>query len=123
MRADFRTEGVYVPDALLVGNADLLVAKKVVVAAGAVLERGAVLGRITASGKYILSAAAAGDGSEVPDLILAEDVDAGSADAQALAYARGDFKSRALTVGAGHSVDSITDGLRGKGIALVRAMV
>ena len=47
MTANFKTEGVYAPDALLAGNAHLLVARKVTVLTGQVLSRGAVLGTIT----------------------------------------------------------------------------
>ena len=83
---------------------------------------GSVLGKITASSKYQLSASAAADGSQTPDLVLAEDVDASAADKPALAYARGDFNAGALTLGAGHTVTSITEGLRAKGIALLPAV-
>lgn len=40
------------------------------IAAGADLEPGAVLGKVTASGKYVLSAQDAADGSETPVAIL-----------------------------------------------------
>lgn len=74
------------------------------------------------SGKYKLSAAAATDGSQTPDLISGEDVDASQADKTGLAYARGDFNANALTLGAGHTVASITEGLRAKGITLLPAV-
>ena len=122
MTANFQTEGAYTPDSLLAGNAHLLVARKVTVLAGQVLQRGAVLGTITSSGKAILSLAAAVDGSQTPDLILAEAVDATGADATALAYARGDFNAGALTLGTGHTVASIREGLRAKGITLLTAI-
>lgn len=122
MTANFKTEGTYTPDSLLAGNAHLLVARKVTVLSGQVLQRGAALGIITASGKAILSLAAASDGSQTPDLILAEDVDATGADATALAYERGDFNARAITLGTGHTVASIREGLRAKGIALLTAI-
>ena len=122
MTANFQTEGTYTPDGLLAGNAHLLVARKVTVLAGQVLLRGAVLGTITASGKAILSLAAATDGSETPDLILAEAVDATGGDAPAVAYERGDFNSGALTMGAGHTVASIRERLRAKGITLLAAV-
>lgn len=73
------------------------------------------------SGKYKLSAAAAIDGSAVTDLILAEDCDASGGDAPALAYSRGDFNENTLTLGAGHTVASIREGLRAKGIVLIPA--
>jgi hypothetical protein len=75
------------------------------------------------SGKYVLSTSAATDGSQTPDLILAENADATSADVSALAYARGDFITSALTIGAGHTAASITEGLRTKGITLLTAIV
>ena len=122
MTANFQTEGVYAPDGLLAGNAHLLVARKVTVLAGQVLPRGAVLGAITASGKYVLSASGASDGSEIRDLILAEAVDATGGDTAALAYERGDFSAQAITLGAGHTVASIREGLRAKGITLLTAI-
>lgn len=122
MTANFQTEGTYTPDSLLAGNAHLLVARKVTVLAGQVLPRGAVLGAITASGKAILSLAAAADGSQTPDLILAEAVDATGADATAIAYERGDFNAAAITLGTGHTVASIREGLRAKGITLLTAI-
>ena len=122
MTANFQTEGTYTPDNLLAGNAHLLVARKVTVLSGQVLQRGAVLGTITSSGKAILSLAAATDGSQTPDLILAEPVDATGADAPALAYERGDFNAGAITLGTGHTVASIREGLRAKGITLLTAI-
>ena len=121
-QASCGVEGALSHDALLAGNTHLLVGRKVTVASGQSLVRGAVLGKVTASGKYVLSTAAATDGSQAPDLILAEDCDASAADKAVLAYARGDFNSRALTLGAGHTVASITEGLRAKGITLLSSI-
>lgn len=221
MKADFKTEGTYVPDSLIAGNAHLLVARTVTIATGeGELPRGAVLGKVTSAGsatspagddgnagavtfsaitvgstaldgvytvtvtaakdgetaatftvtapggatasgsmgaafaglglsftitdglttdasdegdvytfnvvaalgEYRLSKSTAIDGSETPDLILAEAVDATSRDVQALAYSRGDFNAAALTLGAAHTVASITEGLRAKGITLLPAV-
>lgn len=121
-KASFQTEGTYVPDALIAGNAHLLVARTVTIVSGQNLPRGAVIGKIATGGKYQLSLSAAADGSQTPDLILAEACDATSADAKALAYSRGDFNANALTLGTGHTVASITEGLRAKGIALLPAV-
>lgn len=121
-QATFSTEGTLSHDALIAGNAHLLVGRKVTITAGQTLVRGAVLGKVTASGKYALSLPDAADGSEAPDLILAEDCDATSVDKSVLAYARGDFNGRALTLGAGHTVASITEGLRAKGITLLASI-
>lgn len=122
-KAKFETIGTSTEDNLIAGNAHLLVGRKITVLSGqGKLVRGTVLGKVTASGKYIKSLSAASDGSQTPDLILAEDVDATSADAVGLAYARGDFAAQALTLGTAHTVASITEGLRAKGITLINIM-
>lgn len=74
------------------------------------------------SGKYIKSLAAAIDGSQVPDLILAEDTDATSADKVTVAYYSGDFNENSITLGAGHTADSVREGLRIKLINLVKPL-
>lgn len=121
-KAKFAVEGVSTVDNLIAGNAHLLVARKVTIISGQNVVRGTVLGKITASGKYNKSLSAAADGSQTPDLILAENCDATSADKTALAYARGDFADIALTLGTAHTVASITEGLRAKGITIIPAM-
>lgn len=71
------------------------------------------------SGKYVKSLAAAIDGSEVPDAVLAEDTDASSADVDTPAFFRGMFNDAAITLGTGHTAASIREGLRVKGIDLI----
>lgn len=71
------------------------------------------------SGKYVVSLAAATDGSQTPDLIASEAVDATGGDKELMAYYKGDFNEAALTLGTGHTLASIREGLRGKGIQLV----
>jgi len=88
------------------------VVDEVVIAAGQDLARGAVLGRITASDKFVLSLAAAGDGSEVPRAILEEPVDATAGDKRAAASRTGEFNEDALIFGTGHTADSTRDALR-----------
>lgn len=107
---------------LIAGNPHLLLARKVTLVSGQDLKRGAVLGMITASSKYTLSLSASSDGSQGPDLVLAEDCNASSGDAQALAYSRGDFLASGLTLGTGHTVDSIREGLRAKGINIINSI-
>lgn len=119
MQAKFITEGTYTPDTIIAGNAHLLVGRQVTIAAGQKLPRGAVLGKVTADGKYKLSAKSASDGSEAPDLILAQDVDATDGDTAAMAYARGDFDRNALHFGADHTVETVAEPLRAKGITLL----
>lgn len=111
----------YTPDQLIAGEFDDLVAEKITVISGQNLVRGAVLGKITASGKYNLSLSAASDGSQTPDLVLAEDIDASGGDKVALAYSRGDFNAQKLTIGTGHTIASIKEGLRVKNIILINS--
>ena len=116
--ASFTSETL-VQDKLIAGHAPLKT-REITVILGQNLVRGAVLGKITASGKYNLSLSAAADGSQTPDLILAADCNATAADTKTLAYERGDFNESALTLGAAHTVDTIREGLRVKGITLVK---
>ncbi len=100
----------YTPDRLIAGDFPITT-RKVTIDTG-VIVRGSLLGRITATGKYVLSAAAAGDGSEVPLAILADSVDASAADVEAIAYESGEFSEDAIVLGAGHTIASVRDGLR-----------
>ena len=59
MHAEMKIEGAFQPDALLAGDSEDALAKKVVVAAGQVLKRGTVIGKVTASRKYLQALAAA----------------------------------------------------------------
>jgi Bacteriophage lambda head decoration protein D len=111
----------FIPDNLIAGEFDDLIGEKITIISGQNLVRGAVLGKITASGKYTLSLSTVSDGSQNPDLILAEDCDATLSDKQALAYSRGDFIAPALTLGAAHTIASIKEGLRVKNIILINS--
>lgn len=115
----FTSQGQSIPENLIAGEFPRIT-RKVTVGTGANLVAGSVLGKITATGKYILSAAAAVDGSQVPDAILAEDASALSADVQAVAMLTGEINELAVTLGAGHTLASIRDGLRGKAIFLTK---
>jgi len=109
MSASFTTHPVAARDSLLAGEFPR-VARVVTIAAGADLPRGAALGRVTADGKYTLSAAAAGDGSGTVVAVLAEDAAAASADAQATVYLSGEFNLAAMTLGAGHDATTAEGG-------------
>jgi len=115
------TSDTYAPDRLIAGNHHLLVGRAVTVKSGQNVARGAVVGK-DGDGKYLLSLSAAVDGSQTPDLVMAEACDATAGDKTALAYARGDFNANALTLGTGHTVDSIREGLRAKGITILPAL-
>ncbi|MGU3539988.1 head decoration protein [Methylobacterium sp. A54F] len=55
-------------------------------ASGAVLKRGTVLGRVTATDKYVVSVKTANDGSQVPAMVLAFEIDASTADVVCSGY-------------------------------------
>lgn len=68
--------------------------------------------------KYKLSASASSDGSQTPDLVLAQDADASGGDVEAMAYETGTFNEAALTLGTGITVAAVREGLRIKGILI-----
>jgi hypothetical protein len=109
----------FVPDGLIAQNAHLLVDEPITLISGQNLLRGAVLGKITASGKYTLSASAAVDGSQTPAAVLAVDTNAAAADKATVAYFRGDFQASAVTLGAGHTLASVKPTLRTANIELI----
>ncbi|MDQ3230855.1 MAG: head decoration protein [Pseudobdellovibrionaceae bacterium] len=85
---------------------------------GQVLKKGSILGRKTASGKYVLCAKTAedgttaiADGSEKARCILQLDIDATEADKFAPVFRTGAFLRLDLTVGKSHTLDSVQDEL------------
>lgn len=110
-------QGEYKPCNLIAGEYPRI-ERIITIASGSALTKGSVLGRVTASGKFSLSASDASDGSETPDAILAEDVDASAEDKQAVVYFSGEFNETALTLGNGHTLESIRAGLRSKSLFL-----
>lgn len=110
-------EGTYVPDTLIAGDHPIRTLG-VTVLSGQNLTRGALVGKITTGGKVILSLSAAADGSQTPYGILGEDVNASGGDKVSFVYLCGDFNSREMTFGTGHTVASVRDGLRDKSIYL-----
>lgn len=118
MPASF-TSATFTPDRLIAQNAHLLVHEPITLISGQNLLRGALLGKITASGKYNLSLSAAGDGSQTPAAILAEDTNAAAADKATVAYFRGDFDSSAVIFGASHTAATVKAALRTANIELI----
>lgn len=110
----FASEGRVVPDSLF-DNFD--VTRKVTIASGqGVLVRGTALGKITSGGKWVKSLSASSDGSQVIRGILLHDVDATSADAEAIVGRRGSCNGGAVTLGTGHTLASIEDACMDRGI-------
>ncbi len=113
----FREEGRLEPDNLIAGEFPR-VSQYVTVTGTGTLRAGAVLGRVLADGRFQLSALAATDGSQVPDVILAEEVDLSLGDVSARVYLTGEFNSVVLELGAGHTLVTIENTLRQRSIFL-----
>ncbi|MGG5811464.1 head decoration protein [Falsiroseomonas sp. CW058] len=108
----------YTPDRLIAGLTQIVTRPETLLS-GQNLARGAVVGLITASGKITLSASAAGDGSQVPYGVLADDCNASGGDlANCPVILAGEVNDNALILGAGHTLASIRAGLRDRGIYL-----
>jgi len=99
------------PGGLIVGDFPVAI-RHVTILSGQNLTRGSVLGRVTASDKYIESLSAAGDGSDTPAAILADDVDASAGDVIAAAYFAGEFAADQMSFGTGHDAASVETALR-----------
>lgn len=97
-------------------GAEPVITESATIAAGEEISRGAVLGKVTEGGALKLSAAGAADGSQTPYAIAADDVDASEEAKRTVVYVKGHFNSRALSLGTGHTVESIKAGLRTLGI-------
>lgn len=110
-----RTTEVFTPDALLLSTANVRT-KKRILNAGQNLARGAVLGIITTGGDLTLSLSASVDGSQTPAYILAEPCNATAADTECVVFETGEFNGAALILGASHTLATIEQGLRSRGI-------
>jgi hypothetical protein len=99
------------PNDLLVSDVQVTT-RNVVYLAGAVYPRGTVLGEVTVSRKVRTSATASNDGSEVPTLVAAFDVDATAGDVTGAAYSGGAFDSRKLIYGTGHTAATVEAAFR-----------
>ncbi len=90
----------FTPDNLFAGNIFPVVPAHVTVASGAgALARGTVLGKITASGKCVAVDSTLNTGAEAPYAVLAQAVDATSADVACAVYLTGEFNEGALVFG------------------------
>lgn len=94
------------------------VRRKGTLKSGTAFKRGDLLGKITASGKWVISASAAVDGSQDPRGVLLHDVDATAADAEGIIGRIGRCNGGALRLGAGHTLASVDDALLDRGIIL-----
>lgn len=109
------SQGTYTPDNLIAGHFPIAT-KQVTIKSGNNLVRGTVLEEGTAgdAGKFF-AVTTAGNAK----YILAEDVDATSADKVSVAYMSGQFNSRRVTLGTGPTLAAVTTALEAKNIYLV----
>jgi hypothetical protein len=97
----------YDPSTIEIGGT-VVESTKVTILSGQTLAAGSVLGRVTASGKYVLSLAAAEDGSEVIQPVVAmHAVDASAGDVVADVWIAGKFDASKLVIGAGHAIADV----------------
>lgn len=95
------SEFVFSPDVLFAGDFPISTESATILSGSGVLPRGRVLGMVDASGKLTNVDTAGTTGTEMPYAVLAETVDATSADAVAPVYLTGEFNPEALSVGSG----------------------
>lgn len=112
----FTDQGELVHDHLIAGEFPRFAEMAFV--GGGLLNRGAVLGRVSVDGRYLLSTTSATDGSQVAQVILAQDIDATTSDVEAVVYLTGEFNELVLTFGEGHTPQSVHDSLRDNSIFL-----
>ena len=80
---------------------------------------GSVMGSFSATpNEMVLSDASANDGTEEPEAVLAEAVDATSEDKQAVVYIAGEFDEDKLTYGPSHDADTVRPVFRLKSMFL-----
>ncbi len=107
----------FAPNDLLVSDVPV-VTRNIAIAQGQLLDRGAVVGLVTADDNYVLSLAAAENGSEVPALVLAYEVDASDGPKVVAAYSSAAFDATKLVYGAGHDAGSVEQAFRTAGTQL-----
>jgi len=118
MNARFNDEGTLAHDSLLAGGFPR-VERKVTIASGAgALERGSVLADDGAGKLVLVNSNSATAATQDPLHVLAHDVDAAAADAEAIVYDTGEFNDAALTLGGTDDADTHRAALRALGIHL-----
>ncbi|WNO10429.1 head decoration protein [Teredinibacter sp. KSP-S5-2] len=113
----FIDQGSSVVDNLIAGEFPRVV-MQITVGGGVDYPAGAVIGEIDDEQLFVFSAAGAEDGSEIPEAVLAEPVDATQSPVQAMAYFSGHFNSQALTLGDGHTLETVRRAFRIRSIFL-----
>jgi hypothetical protein len=106
-------------DQLIAGHKPPAKAVPIVLTDGETVVRGSVLGQVTTNEKYLVSLAAATDGSEVARAIAAVAASPSGADETILAYVEGEFNQDELTFGTGKTIANSKQELMDKNIYIV----
>jgi len=122
MSAEFSIEGTLAYDNLLAGDMPRVAEKQTVLSGAGSLEAGAVLAKDSGNSNKLVPVndASATASIQTPYAILAEAVDATSADAGAMVYLSGHFNEIALTFGGDDTADDHRAALRGLGIFVTK---
>lgn len=104
----FTNEGTYVDSNLFAGDHPTRTLE-ITIASGQNLPANSLVGKVTADGKYVLSLTTSADGSEAPDGILVNAVDASASDQPGAIYIAGDFNFNELNVGTAHTIDTVRE--------------
>jgi len=96
LKQDFTAPG---PDNLMAGDFPVVTGSGTVLSGAGKLVRGTVLGKVTASGKLVPVDSSKSTGEQTVFAVLAEDVDATSADVAAPLYLTGQYNTRKLVFG------------------------
>ena len=118
MPADFQNVGTFTHPNLRAGDVPVVTEKQTVLSGAGDLKAGAVLAKDSGNSfKLVLVDDNSATGSiNNPYAVLAHDVDASAADAEAIVYLAGHFNELALTFGGDDTADDHRAALRGLGI-------
>jgi len=118
MTATFTSAGTFAHPNLLASDFQTITEKDTVLSGAGELVAGTVLARDSGNGNKLVPVNDASGTSSItdPHAVLAHDVDATSADAEAIVYIHGHFNGAALTFGGDDTAADHKDALRAKGI-------
>ena len=118
MPADFQNVGTFTHPNLRAGDFPVVTEKQTVLSGAGNLTAGAVLAKDSANANklVLVDDASATASINNPYAVLAHDVDASAADAEAIVYLAGHFNELALTFGGDDTADDHRAALRGLGI-------
>jgi len=115
MLTHFQNEGTLTQDNLIAGNMPRVTEKQTVLSGAGALKAGAVLAKDSANGNKLVLVDSASPTPSVqsPFAVLAFDVDASAADAEAMVWLSGHLNELALTFGGADTADDHRAALRG----------